>query len=72
MKTPFHRRCMEVARSRSAPGKAKTNSGYKHLLEMHNFYKLNVSYVTTYIIKSDYYSVTDKFKFKNTTVRTGN
>ena len=34
--------------------------------------KLNVSYVTTYIIRSDYYSVTDKFKFKNTTVRTGN
>ena len=37
------------------------NNGYKHLLELHNFYKLNVSYVTTYIIKSDYYSVKDKF-----------
>ena len=37
------------------------NSGYKHLLELNN-YKLNVSYVTTYIIRSDYYSVTDKFK----------
>ena len=44
------------------------NSGYKHLLELHNFYKLNVSYVTTYIITSDYYSVTDKFKLKKTTV----
>ena len=31
---------------------------------MHNFYKLNVSYVTTYIIRSDYFSVTDKLKFK--------
>ena len=36
----------------------------KHLLELDNFYKLNVSYVTTYIIRSDYFSVTDKFKFK--------
>ena len=44
----------------------------KHLLELHNFYKLNVSYVTTYIIRSDYYSITDKFKFENTTVWTGN
>ena len=34
--------------------------------------RVNVSYVTTYIIRSDYYSVIDKFKFKNTTVRTGN
>ena len=48
---------------------SNANSGYKHLLELHNFYKLNVSHVTTYIIRSDYYSVTDKFKFKNTTVR---
>ena len=31
------------------------------MLEMHNFYELNVSYVTTYIIRSDYYSVTDKY-----------
>ena len=31
------------------------SSGYKHLLdhELHNFYKLNVSYVTAYIISSD-------------------
>ena len=28
-----------------------------------------VCFVTTYIIRSDYYSVTDKFKFENTTVR---
>ena len=35
-----------------------------YLLELHNFYKLNVWYVTTYIIRSDYYSVTDKFKLK--------
>ena len=27
-------------------------------------YKLNVSYVTTYIIRSDYFSVTDKSKFR--------
>jgi len=40
------------------------------LLELHNFYNLDVSYVTTYIIRSDYYSVTDKLKFKNTAVRT--
>ena len=40
------------------------HSGYKHLLELHNFYKLNVSYVTTCIIISDYFPVTDKFKFK--------
>ena len=38
-------------------------SPLKLLLELHNFYKRNVSYVTTYIIRSDYYSVTDKFKF---------
>lgn len=52
--------------------KTQTASGYKHLLELRNFYKLDVSYVTTHIIRSDYYSVADKFKFKNTTVRTGN
>ena len=36
------------------------------------FYKLNVSYVTTYIIRIDYYSVSDTFKLKNTTIRIGN
>ena len=41
-------------------------------LELQNFYNLKVSYVTAYIIRSDYDSVADKFRLKNTTVRTGN